>query len=113
MIAVLAQNGKTRFGQAMTPDAAADVQLEIGHVLFMDMVGYSQLLIDEQSELQRKLNEIVRATQQFRAAEAAGKLVCIPTGDGMAVVFFNSLEAPLRCAIEIVQALNEHAPIRL
>jgi adenylate cyclase len=97
----------------MTAEAAPDVQLEIGHVLFMDMVGYSQLLIDEQRELQQDLSEIVRSTDQFRAAEAADKLVRIPTGDGMALVFFNNLEAPMRCAIEIAQAAKEGARIRL
>jgi TolB-like protein/tetratricopeptide (TPR) repeat protein len=97
----------------MTLESTAEVQLEIGHVLFMDMVGYSELLIDEQRELQQKLSEIVRGTQQFRAAEAAKKLVTIPTGDGMALVFFNSLEAPVRCAIEIAQALKESRPVGL
>ena len=97
----------------MTADAAPDVQLEIGHVLFMDMVGYSQLLIDEQRELQQKLSEIVRGTDQFQAAEAADKLVRIPTGDGMALVFFNNLEAPMRCAIEIAHVAKEGAAIRL
>src|ERR671918_592957 len=97
----------------MPPESAPDVQLEIGHVLFMDMVGYSKLLLDEQRELQERLNQIVKETQQVRAAEAAGRLVRVPTGDGMALVFFNSPEAPVRCAIEISQALKESPHIQL
>ena len=91
----------------MTVDSATNVQLEIGHVLFMDMIGYSKLLLDEQRELQEELNQIVRNSEQVRAAEAVDKLIRVPTGDGMALVFFNSPEAPVRCAIEIGQALKE------
>src|SRR5437773_582080 len=97
----------------MTEDSKTNVQLEIGHVLFMDMVGYSKLLLDEQRELQERLSEIVKETQQVQAAEAAGRLIRIPTGDGMALVFFNSPEAPVRCAIEIGQALKESPHISL
>jgi adenylate cyclase len=97
----------------MPPESAPDVQLEIGHVLFMDVVGYSKLLLDEQRELQERLNQIVKETQQVRAAEAAGRLVRVPTGDGMALVFFNSPEAPVRCGIEISQALKESPHIQL
>jgi adenylate cyclase len=97
----------------MTVNPETNVQLEIGHVLFMDVVGYSKLLLDEQRELQEQLNEIVKETQQARAAEAAGRLIRIPTGDGMALVFFNSPEAPVRCAIEISQALKESPHIQL
>lgn len=85
-----------------------DVRLEIAHVLFIDVVGYSKLLIDDQRELQEQLNQIVRSTEQFRAAEAAGKLVRLPTGDGMALVFFTSPEAPVQCALEISEALQEN-----
>src|ERR1700688_3293469 len=88
-------------------------QLEIGHVLFMDVVGYSKLLIDEQRELQQQLNEIVRSTEQFRLAEAAGKLVRLPVGDGMALVFFNSPEAPVKCALEISKALEAYPQLKL
>ena len=84
----------------MTADSEPDVQLEIGHVLFLDVVGYSKLLLDEQRELQQQLNQIVRETEQVRAAEAVGKLIQLPAGDGMALVFFNSPESPVRCAIE-------------
>jgi adenylate cyclase len=89
------------------------VQLEIGHVLFMDVVGYSKLLIDEQRELQQQLNEIVRSTEQFRSAEAAGKLVRLPVGDGMALVFFNSPEAPVQCAVEIGKLLRDNPQLQL
>jgi hypothetical protein len=75
--------------------------LEIGHVLFMDLVGYSKLLLDEQGEQLQRLSEIVRNTEQVRAAETANKLIRLPVGDGIALVFFNSPEAPVQCAIEI------------
>jgi adenylate cyclase len=97
----------------MASESAPDVQLEIGHVLFIDVVGYSKLLIDDQRELQQQLNQIVRNTAQFRAAEAAGKLVRLPTGDGMALVFFTTPEAPVQCAVEISEALRAHPQLRL
>lgn len=99
----------------MTVDSATNVQLEIGHVLFMDVVGYSKLLLDEQREVQEQLTQIVRNTEQVRAAEAADKLILVPTGDGMALVFFNSPEAPVRCALEIGQALKTapHMSLRM
>ncbi|HWN24197.1 MAG TPA: hypothetical protein VNN16_03735 [Candidatus Sulfotelmatobacter sp.] len=73
----------------MSTDSAPDVQLEIRHVLFMDVVGYSKLLINDQRELQEQLSEIVRGTNCFRSAEAAGRLIRLPVGDGMALVFFS------------------------
>ncbi|MEY2542303.1 MAG: hypothetical protein QOI22_1905 [Verrucomicrobiota bacterium] len=88
-------------------------QLEIGHVLFMDVVGYSKLLIDDQRELQEELAQIVRSTAAFRVAEDGGKLVRLPVGDGMALVFFNSPEAPVLCAVEISKALKNHPRIQL
>jgi serine/threonine-protein kinase len=88
-------------------------QLEIAHVLFMDIVSYSKLPIDQQSELLGQLNGIVRATEQFRAAEAAGKLVRLPTGDGMALAFFTSVDAPVRCALEVAEALKSRPKIPL
>src|SRR5437016_13544061 len=97
----------------MSAELQQGVQLEIGHVLFMDVVGYSKLLLDEQRELQQQLTQIVRNTEQVRAAESAGKLIRIPTGDGMALVFFNSPETPVRCAIEIAKKLKEHPELRL
>lgn len=88
-------------------------QLEIAHVLFMDIVSYSKLPIDQQSELLGQLNRIVRGTEQFRAAEAADKLVRLPTGDGMALAFFTSIDAPVRCALEIAEALKSRPNIKL
>lgn len=91
----------------------AEVQLEIAHVLFIDIVGYSKALIDDQRALQEDLNDVVRGTEQFRAAESAGKLIRLPTGDGMALVFFTSPEAPLQCAMQIAQALQLHPRLRV
>ncbi len=90
-----------------------EVQLEIAYVLFMDVVGYSKLLINDQSRIQQQLNEIVRKTDQFRRAEAANKLIRLPTGDGMALVFFDNPEAPVRCALEISKALQSPPQIPL
>ncbi len=90
-----------------------DSRLEIAHVLAMDVVGYSTLLIDQQSRLIHELNRLVRETPRFRRAEAEQKLLRLPTGDGMALVFFDELEAPLECAIEISAALRAHPEIKL
>src|SRR5205823_2636774 len=90
-----------------------EIQLEIGHVLFIDIVGYSKLFITEQSEQLQTLKEIVRATEQFRSAEAAGKLLRLPTGDGGALVFRNSPEAPVLCSIEIARALKDYPKLRV
>ena len=90
----------------MPADAEADIQLEIGHVLFMDIVGYSTLLINEQSQQLETLKRIVRGTDQFRLAEAEGKLLRLPTGDGGALVFRTTPEAPVLCALEISDALK-------
>src|SRR5438445_953230 len=99
----------------MSAELKPDLQLEIAHVLFMDVVGYSQLLINDQSEILQQLNEIVRKTPHFREAEAAGKLIRLPTGDGMALGFFNNPEAPAQCALEISRALKDHPriPVRM
>src|SRR5437773_4239763 len=91
----------------------ADVKFEIGHVLFLDIVGYTKLLIHEQSEHLQKLREIARATEQFRAAQAQGKLLRLPTGDGGALVFSTSPEAPVMCALEISKALKSHPDLRV
>src|SRR3954465_7826391 len=88
----------------MSVDAERDPDVNIGHVLFLDIVGYSKRLVNEQSALVRRLNGLVRATEQFRKADAAGKLITIPTGDGMALVFFTAPDAPVRCAMQINQA---------
>src|SRR5438552_4229205 len=92
----------------MAAETKKEIGLEIGHVLFIDIVGYSNLLINEQSEQIQKLKEIVRGTEQFRLAEAAGKLLRLPTGDGGALVFRNHPEAPVRCALEITKELQKH-----
>lgn len=97
----------------MSAEVDPNLQLEIAHVLFIDVVGYSKLLIDDQRELQQELNQIVRSTGQFRAAEAAGKFVRLPTGDGMALVFFTGPEAPVQCALEISEALEKKPHLRL
>src|SRR6266487_2026345 len=97
----------------MSTSAGAGVRLEIGHVLFMDSVGYSKLLLDEQREIQERLTQIVRNTNQVRAAEAADKLIRLPVGDGMALVFFNSPEAPVQCAIEISKKLKQYPQLKL
>src|SRR3989441_1962796 len=89
------------------------VKFEIGHVLFIDIVGYSNLLINEQSERLQTLKEIVRGTEQFRLAEADGKLLRLPTGDGGALVFRTSPEAPALCAMEISKALKRHPELHV
>src|SRR2546427_895541 len=90
-----------------------DLPLEIAHLLLIDVVGYSKLLVNEQIELLQELNQIVHGTQSFRAAEAIGKLIRVPTGDGMALLFFHSPEEPARCALEISRALQEYPHIQL
>jgi TolB-like protein/Tfp pilus assembly protein PilF len=90
-----------------------DVKLEIGHVLFIDIVGYSKLLITDQSQQLQKLKEIVRGTEQFRLAEAEGKLLRLPTGDGGALVFRNNPEAPVLCAMEISKELKKHPELKV
>jgi TolB-like protein/Tfp pilus assembly protein PilF len=90
-----------------------DTRLEIGHVLFIDIVGYSKLLLKQQSELLRELNEIVSNTIEFRQAGSAGKLIRLPTGDGMALVFRTNPEAPAQCAMEIARVLKSHPAIQL
>ena len=97
----------------MPAESQASVQLQIGHVLFMDLVGYSTLLLDEQRQVQEQLTEIVRGTEHVRIAKEAGKLIRLPVGDGMALVFFDSPEAPVRCAIEISKKLKEYPQLKL
>ena len=97
----------------MPPESSADVKFEIGHVLFIDIVAYSKLLINEQSEQIQTLRQLVRGTEQFRLAEAEGKLLRLPTGDGGALVFRNSAEAPVLCALEISKELNNHPELHV
>ena len=99
----------------MADEQKAKLRLEIAHVLFMDIVGYSKLLTDEQSEALQELNQIVRNTEAVREAEAAGHMIILPTGDGMALVFTGSVERPAECALEVSQALRAQPslPIRM
>jgi len=99
--------------QDTSAEAKPDLPLEIAHILLIDVVGYSKLLVNEQVELLQRLKQIVRNTECFRAAEARGELIRVPTGDGMALVFFHSPEEPVRCALEISKALQDHPNIRL
>src|SRR5437867_676591 len=92
---------------------SSDVKLQIGHDLFIDIVGYSKLLITDQSQQLQKLKEIVRGTEQFRLAEAEGKLLRLPTGDGGALVFRNNPEAPVLCAMEISKELRKHPELKV
>ncbi len=93
--------------------APTDSHLEIAHVLFIDIVAYSKLLIDQQTELVKELNEKVRNTEEFRAADAAGKLIRIATGDGMALAFFTSPDAPVRCALQLSEAIRQSPRLQL
>src|SRR6202047_4967050 len=97
----------------MASEQSSEVKFEIGHVLFIDIVGYSKLLITEQSEQIQKLKEIVRGTEQVRLSEAEGKLLRLPTGDGGALVFRTSPEAPVLCALEISKALKSHPELKV
>jgi TolB-like protein/class 3 adenylate cyclase/Flp pilus assembly protein TadD len=90
-----------------------DLPLEIAHLLLIDVVGYSKLLVNEQIEVLQELKRIVRSTECFRTAEASGKLIRVPTGDGMALLFFRNPEEPVRCALEISRALHDHPHIQL
>src|SRR5262245_6831776 len=90
-----------------------EIELEIAHVLFIDIVGYSKLSVNEQHAQVEKLNEIVRFSEQFRKAEAAGRLLRIPTGDGVALVFYKSPEEPAQCAVEISRALKGNARLQV
>jgi len=97
----------------MPSESASDVKLEIAHALCIDIVGYSKLLLNEQRILVDRLNQIVRRTDAFGKAEAAGRLIKIPTGDGMVLVFYDSPEAPVQCALEISRALKEHPELQV
>jgi len=97
----------------MPPEPNSDLQLEIGYLLLIDVVGYSKLLVNEQVEVLQELNQIVRSTPSFRTAEAKDKLIRLPTGDGMALVFFRSPEEPAQCALEIHAASKSHLHLQL
>ena len=97
----------------MTAQSHSELKFEIGHVLFIDIVRFSTLLINQQSDQLETLKRIVRGTEQFRTAEAEGKLLRLPTGDGGALVFRNSPEAPVLCALEIAKALKSHPELHV
>src|SRR5262252_6932783 len=97
----------------MTAQNHSDLKFEIGHVLFIDIVRFSTLLINQQSEQLETLKRIVRGTEQFRTAEAEGRLLRLPTGDGGALVFRNSPEAPVLCALEIAKALKNYPELHV
>jgi class 3 adenylate cyclase len=97
----------------VSTEVKKEIELEIAYVLFIDIVGYSKLLIDQQRRLLELLNKIVRQTDQFRKAEANHRLITIPTGDGMALVFYNTPEAPVECALEVSRAVKEYPELKL
>jgi TolB-like protein/class 3 adenylate cyclase/Tfp pilus assembly protein PilF len=97
----------------MAAEVKKEIELEIAHVLFLDIVGYSKLSVNEQHARVEELNEIVRSSEQFRKAEAANRILKIPTGDGMALVFYKSPEEPAQCAVEISRALKDNAHLQV
>lgn len=97
----------------MAQEVKKEIQLEIAHVLFIDIVGHSKLSINDQRAAIDAQTQAVRATEQFQKAEAAARLIKIPTGDGMALVFYKSPEEPVECALEIGRALKEHPRLQL
>jgi TolB-like protein/serine/threonine protein kinase/Tfp pilus assembly protein PilF len=99
--------------KGMPPEVKQEIELEIAHVLLTDIVGYSKLPVDEQRALIERLNKIVRGTDEFKAADGAGRLIKIPTGDGIALVFYSRPEAPLECAVQISRSLKEHPQLQL
>ncbi len=97
----------------MSTEVKKEIELEIAYVLFIDIVGYSKLVTHEQWRLLELLNQIVREAEHFRAAEAKSRLITVPTGDGMALVFYNTPQAPVECALEISNAASEHPELKL
>ena len=97
----------------MAAEVKKEIELEIAYVLFIDIVANSKFVTHEQRRLLELLNRIVRESQHFRSADANGRLVAVPTGDGMAVVFYNTPEAPVECALEISSAANECPELKL
>src|SRR5919197_1766551 len=97
----------------MSTESKKEIALEIAHVLFIDIVGYSKLSINDQHAAVEELNQVVRASEQFQKGEATERLLKIPTGDGMALVFYTSPEVPAQCAVEISRALKQHPRLQL
>ncbi|PYI96197.1 MAG: hypothetical protein DME98_13525 [Verrucomicrobia bacterium] len=106
-------DGRVMNAQDTSAETRPDLPLEIAHLLLIDVVGYSKLLVNEQIEFLEELNQIVRSTECFRAAETTGKLIRVPTGDGMALLFLHSPEEPVRCALEISRTLKDHPHIQV
>src|SRR2546430_16041195 len=105
--------GKGVNAQDSPAEPTPDLKLEIAHLLLIDVVGYSKLLVNEQIEMLQELKQIVRSTESFRAAEARNELIRVPTGDGMALLFFHNPEEPVRCALEISRTLKDHPHIQV
>ena len=97
----------------MPTEVKKEIELEIAHVLFLDIVGYSKLSVNEQHARVDELNGIVRLSEQFQKAEAANRILKIPTGDGMALVFYKSPEEPAQCAFEISRALKDNQRLQV
>src|ERR1700732_3946406 len=97
----------------MSTEVKKKIQLEIAHVLFIDIVGYSKLSINDQRAAIDELNQVVRSSEEFQSAEAAGRLIKIPTGDGMALVFYKSPAQPVECGLEISRALKTYPELRV
>ena len=97
----------------MASDSSGDVRFEIGHVLFIDIVGYSTVSAHEQYSRIEELNQVVRLSEQFQKAQAAKRILKVPSGDGMALVFYKSPEEPAQCAFEISRALRQHRQLRI
>jgi class 3 adenylate cyclase len=97
----------------MSAEVKKEIELDIAHILFIDIVGYSKFSINEQRAAVDELTAVVRSSDQYQKAEAAGRLIKIPTGDGMALVFHTSTEAPAQCAVEISHVLKEHPRLQL
>jgi TolB-like protein/class 3 adenylate cyclase/Tfp pilus assembly protein PilF len=98
---------------AVSVEVKKEIELEIAYVLFVDIVGYSKLVTTEQRRLLELLNQIVRESEHFRSAEAKHRLLTVPTGDGMALVFYNTPAAPVECALEISTVASEHPELQL
>jgi len=97
----------------VSAEVTKEIELEIAYVLFVDIVGYSKLVTSEQRRLLELLNQVVRQSEHFRSAEAKHRLLTVPTGDGMALVFYNTPQAPVECALEISTAASEHPELKL
>src|SRR6266508_3955977 len=97
----------------MAPELTKEIQLEIAHVLFVDIVGYSKLSVKDQHAAVEQLNQVVRASEQFQRADSAARLLKVATGDGMALVFYTNPEAPAQCAVEISRSLKEEPRLQL